>query len=35
MGKTIEQNGTVFDHCSRTYQLGIKVAVCVLWDEIK
>ena len=33
--KTIEHIEKVFDHCSRTYQLGMKVLVCNLWDEIK
>jgi hypothetical protein len=27
-GKTIEHIGKVFDHCSRTYQLGMKALVC-------
>jgi hypothetical protein len=31
-GKTIEHIGKVFDHCSRTYQLGMKVLFCSLWD---
>jgi hypothetical protein len=31
-GKTIEHIGKVFDHCSRTYQLGMKALVCCLWD---
>ncbi len=34
-GKTIEHIGKVFDHCSRTYQLGMKALVCGLFDEIK
>jgi hypothetical protein len=33
-GKTIEHIGKVFDHCSRTYQLGMEALVCGLWDEI-
>jgi hypothetical protein len=32
MGKTIEHIGKVFDHCSRTYQLGMNALVCGLWD---
>jgi hypothetical protein len=31
-GKTIEHIGKVFDHCSRTYQLGMKALVCGFWD---
>jgi hypothetical protein len=31
-GKTIEQFGKVFDHCSRIYQLGMKALVCGFWD---
>ena len=29
-GKTIEHIGKVFDHCFRTYQLGMKALVCSL-----
>lgn len=29
-GKTIEHIGKVFDHCLRTYQLGMKALVCSL-----
>ena len=31
-GKTIEQIGKVFDHCSRKYELGMKAMTCGLWD---
>lgn len=31
-GKTIEQIGKVFDHCSRKYELGIKALICGFWD---
>jgi Transposase DDE domain len=31
-GKTIEQIGKVFDHCSRKYQLGMKALTCGFWD---
>ncbi len=31
-GKTIEHIGKVFDHCSRTYQLGMRALVFGLWD---
>lgn len=31
-GKTIEQIGKVFDHCTRKYQLGMKALVCGFWD---
>ena len=31
-GKTIEHIGKVFDHCSRTYQLGMRALVCGFWD---
>jgi|LakMenEpi03Aug12_release.lakeMendotaPanAssembly.Ray.scaffolds.fasta_scaffold795570_1 hypothetical protein len=34
-GKIIKQIGRVFDHCSRNYQLGMKVLVYGLWNEIK
>ena len=34
-GKTIEHTGKVFDHCSQTYQLGMKALIYGLWDEIK
>jgi hypothetical protein len=30
--KNIEHIGKVFDHCSRTYQLGMKALVCGFWD---
>lgn len=31
-GKTIEQIGKVFDHCTHRYILGIKALVCGFWD---
>jgi Transposase DDE domain len=31
-GKTIEQIGKVFDHCTRKYQLGMKALTCGFWD---
>jgi hypothetical protein len=31
-GKSIEPIIKVFDSCSRTYQLGIKILICGLWD---
>ncbi len=31
-GKTIEQIGKVFDHCSRKYELGRKALTCGFWD---
>jgi hypothetical protein len=34
-GKTIEHIRKVFDHCSRTYQLGMKALVCGLCHEIE
>lgn len=31
-GKTIEQIGKVFDHCTGKYRLGMKALVCGFWD---
>lgn len=31
-GKTIEKIGHVFDHCSHSFHLGMKVLVCGFWD---
>ena len=31
-GKTIEQIGKVFDHCTGKYLLGMKTLVCGFWD---
>ncbi len=32
-GKTIEHIGKVVDHCSRTFQFGMKNLVCGLWER--
>ena len=31
-GKTIEKIGKVYDHCSHTYSIGMKLLTLGLWD---
>jgi hypothetical protein len=33
MGKFIKHLRNIFDNCSGTYQQGMKVLVCSLWDK--